>query len=75
MQPEHRGMPRLTLSATGAQAVAAQCMRYDAAALQFLFTWQLAKKVTGTDAITVTVSYPHTTTTTTSETINITSQS
>jgi CSLREA domain-containing protein len=65
---------RVKFSATGAQSQSATCMKYDPLMDQFVYTWNLAKKSTGTATITVTISYPVTTTTTKlSEQITITS--
>jgi hypothetical protein len=64
----------VNFSASGAQTLAPQCMKYNAPSHQFVFTWKLAKTGTGSETITVTVSYPGTSTTTTnSEPITITS--
>ena len=49
---------RVTFSATGVQAVAAQCLRYDAASDQFQFNWKLKKSPLGGDMISVSISYP-----------------
>jgi YVTN family beta-propeller protein len=65
---------RVTFSATGAQNLTAQCMKYDTTKQQFVYTWKLASSPTGADTITVTVTYPNTTTTTTiTQSITITS--
>ena len=64
---------QVKFSATGAQSQAAQCMKYDAAMDQFVYTWKLAKRGTGTATITVTISYANSTVTTQlSEQITIT---
>jgi hypothetical protein len=56
---------RVTFSASGAQAITGQCMKYDAKNRQFTFDWVLPKKgTTGADTIAVTVTYPNTTTST-----------
>jgi hypothetical protein len=49
---------RVTFSATGAQPKPAQCMKYDPATDQFVFTWKLDKTGTGPATIAVSVSYP-----------------
>jgi hypothetical protein len=64
---------RLLFSAAGAQNLGATCMRYDAAAKQFIYNWKLGMKGTGAVTLTVTITYPGTTLTTTrSESITIT---
>jgi hypothetical protein len=61
----------VNFSASGAQALAPQCMQYDTPSHQFVFTWKL-RGPPGAETITVTVSYPGTSTTTTnSEPITI----
>jgi hypothetical protein len=65
---------RAKFSASGAQTQSATCMKYDPAMDQFVYTWRLARKPTGTATITVSIGYPGTTTTTQlSEQITITS--
>ena len=65
---------RVRFSATGAQSQSAQCMKYDADMDQFVFTWKLAKRGTGTATIAVTVGYAGSTVTTQlTEQITITS--
>ena len=54
---------RVTFSATGAQTLAAQCMRYEPSSRQFLYNWKIGT-ATGTETISAQVSYPPATTTT-----------
>jgi hypothetical protein len=54
---------RVKVSVTGAQTLAAKCMKYDAGGDQFIFNWKLGNAA-GAATITVTVSYPSTATTT-----------
>jgi hypothetical protein len=49
---------RVRFSVTGAQTKAADCMKYDSVADQFIYTWKLAKTGTGAATIIVTISYP-----------------
>jgi hypothetical protein len=55
---------RVKFSATGAQTVAGQCLKYDAATDQFVFTWKLKKNQLGSATISISISYPGSTTTT-----------
>jgi hypothetical protein len=65
---------RVRFSVSGAQTLAAQCMKYDAGADQFVYTWKLAKNGTGQATIGTGVSYPGTASTTQkTEQITITS--
>ncbi len=65
---------RVRFSASGAQTVAAQCLKYDPAKHQFLNGWKLAKNGTGQASISVSISYPGTASTTVrTEQITITS--
>lgn len=47
----------VTFSATGAQTVSGQCLKYDAANDQFVVNWKLRKNQLGVVTITVTVTY------------------
>jgi CSLREA domain-containing protein len=55
---------RVRFSVTGAQTASPQCMKYDAAADQFIHTWKLAKNGTGAATIRVSITYPGTSSTT-----------
>jgi hypothetical protein len=54
----------VTFSVSGAQTKQAQCLKYDPANDQFIFTWKVAKRPLGDATITVTVEYDGTTSTT-----------
>jgi hypothetical protein len=62
----------VTFSATGAQSVSSQCMKYDPVPHQFVYNWKLAKAPTGLETLTVTVNYPGPSSSTKTETITIT---
>lgn len=62
---------RVRFSASGAQTKTAECMKYDAAKDQFVYTWKLGKNGTGAATITVTVTYPGSSSTT-QQTLSIT---
>ena len=49
---------RVTFSATGVQPKSSQCMKYDAASDQFIYSWKLAKSPAGSVTVIVEVSYP-----------------
>lgn len=49
---------RVRFSVTGAQTKAADCMKYDSVADQFIYTWKLAKTGTGAATIIVSITYP-----------------
>ena len=55
---------RVTFAATGVQAVAPACMKYDASKHQFIYTWKLGTP-TGDETATATIAYAGTDTTTT----------
>ncbi|MGZ7008022.1 MAG: PxKF domain-containing protein, partial [Ilumatobacteraceae bacterium] len=62
----------VTFSATGAQTLSGQCMKYDAATHQFIYNWKLASRAAGSETITVTVSYSGASTSTKTEGITVT---
>ena len=55
---------RVRFSTSGAQTLAAQCMKYDATMDQFVYTWKLGKQGTGAATIRAAISYPGTSSTT-----------
>jgi len=55
---------RVRFSASGAQTLSPRCMRYDAAANQFIYGWQLAKLGAGSETIRASITYPGTASTT-----------
>ena len=61
----------VTFSATGAETASGQCMNYDQAGHQFVFTWKLRGGV-GPATIAATVAYPGSPATTTTKSLPIT---
>ena len=55
---------RVRFSASGAQTKVPQCMKYDPAADQFVYGWQLSRVGTGPETIKASITYPGTASTT-----------